>query len=69
MSAINEQPLPGSYNQALAELNSIVAKMQSENCDIDNLAAYTARSLVLLKFCKDKLQKTDAELQKLLSDL
>lgn len=61
--------MPQSYAQAIAELNAIVAKMQSDNCDIDNLAAYTSRSLQLLKYCKEKLQKTDSELKKLLEEL
>ncbi len=58
-----------SYNQAIAELEQILAKMQSDNCDIDNLAAYTARSLELLKVCKAKLLKTDDELKKILAEL
>lgn len=58
-----------SYNQAITELEQILAKMQSDNCDIDNLAAYTARSLELLKVCKAKLLKTDDELKKILAEL
>ena len=58
-----------SYKKAIAELESIVAKMQAEDFDIDNLSAYTARSLELLKVCKTKLQKTDEELQKILKEL
>lgn len=64
-----ENPLPDTYSKAIAELETIVRKMQSEDCDIDNLAAYTARSLALLKVCKERLLKTDAELQKLLAEL
>lgn len=58
-----------SYSQAIAELEQIVAKMQSDDCDIDNLAQYTARSLELLKICKSKLLKTDDELKKILAEL
>ena len=41
-----------TYNQAISELEEIVRKMQAEDCDIDNLANYTARSLELLKRVK-----------------
>lgn len=58
-----------TYNQAISELEEIVRKMQAEDCDIDNLANYTARSLELLKTCKNKLLKTDQELQKMLEEL
>lgn len=63
------QKMPESYAEAIAELNAIVARMQSDNCDIDSLAAQTSRSLVLLKYCKEKLQKTDTELKRLLEEL
>lgn len=58
-----------TYSQAVAELENIVREMQSENCNIDNLSAYTTRSLELLKMCKAKLQTTDEELKKILKEL
>ena len=60
---------PQNYSQAIKELEDIVRKMQSDDCDIDNLAKYTARSLQLLKFCKERLMLTDSELKKLLDEL
>ena len=58
-----------SYSQAVAELEEIVRKMQSEDCSIDNLSTLTARSLELLKICKEKLTGTDTELKKILAEL
>lgn len=58
-----------TYGKAVAELESIVANMQSENCDIDSLAGYTSRALELLKFCKQKLFTTDQEVKKCLEAL
>lgn len=58
-----------TYSEAIAELEKIVAEMQSENCSIDNLSAYTSRSLALLKVCKAKLLATDEELKKILAEL
>ena len=58
-----------TYSNAIAELEEIVAKMQSDNCDIDSLASYTTRALELLKFCKEKLFKTDAEIKSCLESL
>ncbi|MBD5231353.1 MAG: exodeoxyribonuclease VII small subunit [Muribaculaceae bacterium] len=66
---MEQKPLPTTYAAAIAELEDIVRKMQQDNCDIDNLAGYTARSLQLLKFCKERLQGTDKELTKLLEEL
>lgn len=58
-----------SYGKAVAELEAIVRKMQSDNCDIDDLAALTARSLELLKICRMKLTSTDEKLKKCLEEL
>lgn len=58
-----------TYAKAMAELENIVTKMQSDNCDIDNLAGYTTRAMQLLKFCKEKLFKTDNEVKKCLEAL
>lgn len=57
------------YSEAIKELEEIVAKMQSDNCDIDSLATYTSRALELLKFCKEKLFLTDQEVKKCLETL
>ena len=57
-----------SYKEAVAELEGILRQMQAPDCDIDKLSAYTARALELLKYCKEKLIKTDAEVQRLLNE-
>lgn len=58
-----------TYAKAMAELEGIVAKMQSDNCDIDSLAGYTTRALELLRYCKEKLFNTDQEVKKCLEAL
>lgn len=56
-----------SYSQALAELESILRKMQSDELDIDLLAAYTRRATRLLTECRNRLVATDKELQSILN--
>lgn len=58
-----------TYTKAIAELEEIIRKMQSNECSIDNLSEMTTRSLQLLTICKEKLTKTDTELQKILAEL
>ena len=58
-----------TYATAMAELESIVARMQADNCDIDSLAGYTSRAMELLKYCKEKLFTTDQEVKKCLEAL
>lgn len=64
-----EQTLPKTYTAAVAELESILAKMESDQCDIDSLSALTERALTLLKFCKERLLRTDTELAKCLEEI
>ena len=58
-----------SYSDAIAELETIVNKLQNNEYEIDELQKCTTRSLVLLKFCKSKLFETDEALQKILAEL
>ena len=58
-----------SYTQATSELDAILRNMQSDNCDIDLLTAYTRRATELLRECRRRLQATDEELKAILGDL
>ena len=58
-----------TYTKAMQELEAIVAKMQSDNCDIDALTQYTKRAAELIKYCRDKLFITDEEVKKCIESL
>lgn len=58
-----------SYSVAIRELEEIIGKMESDNCDIDQLSSYTSRALELLKFCKERLFKTNEEVERCLEEL
>ena len=64
-----EEKQQPTYAQAVNELESIVQKMQSPDCGIDNLRQLTSRALEMLKICKDKLTKTDEELKRILAEI
>lgn len=55
-----------TYEKALAELETIARKMESGGYDIDQLADQLKRAQALIKLCRDKLTKTDAEIKKIL---
>lgn len=57
------------YSEALAELESIVRTLQSDNCDIDRLTILTQRATELLSACRSRLTATDTELRSILSSL
>ena len=53
---------------AFAELQTIVRKMENEELDIDEMSEQLKRAQELIKFCKDKLTKTDEEIKKILAE-
>ncbi len=61
--------MPATYAEALAELESILAGLRSEGCDIDTLAERTRRAAALLAFCRNRLTRTEEELSKVLEEL
>lgn len=65
MTPVNEL----TYTQAVTELEQILRTMQSDNCDIDSLAAYTRRATELIAECRKRLTATDSELRTILASL
>ncbi|MBP3849466.1 MAG: exodeoxyribonuclease VII small subunit [Prevotella sp.] len=53
------------YEEALAQLETIVRKMEANEYDIDEIAVQLKAAQRLIKFCRDKLSKTEAELLKI----
>ena len=58
-----------SYEDALLELQGILAQMQGGNLGIDELASNLQRAGALLDHCQGKLKKTEAEVQAVLERL
>lgn len=56
------------YEEALAQLETIVRKMEANEYDIDEIAVQLKAAQRLIKFCKDKLTKTELEIQKIQSE-
>lgn len=56
------------YEEAMRELEQIVARMENGEPDIDTLAAQLKTAQELIKYCKDKLTKTDEDIKKILEN-
>jgi exodeoxyribonuclease VII small subunit len=57
-----------TYEEALKQLETIVAKMENDELDIDSLSQQLKTAQRLIKLCKDKLAKADGEIKKILGD-
>ncbi|BBA28767.1 exodeoxyribonuclease VII small subunit [Prevotella melaninogenica] len=54
------------YEEAVRQLEAIVDKMERGELDIDSMAGQLKQAQELVKLCKQKLKRTDDEIQKLL---
>jgi len=57
-----------SYNEAIEEIESILQKIEEGELGVDELTAKVARVTELLKMCRDRLHKTEAQIDKILED-
>ncbi|MBK3519142.1 exodeoxyribonuclease VII small subunit [Carboxylicivirga marina] len=58
-----------TYNDAVSEIEEILQQIENEELDVDDLSAKVKRVSALIKTCKDKLHKTEAEVEKILNDI
>lgn len=58
-----------SYNEAMAEIEEILEKIENEELDVDELAEKVKRVSGLLKICKDKLHKTNEQVEQVLKEM
>ncbi len=58
-----------TYAEAFAELQQIVSEMENSEIGLDILDAKVKRASVLLKICREKLYKTEENVQESLKGL
>ncbi len=58
-----------SFGEAVSEVEDILAGLERENVDIDSLGDEVKRAVELIQVCREKLEKTDAEVRGLVAGL
>lgn len=58
-----------NYKEAMAEIESIVAKLEDNQLDVDELSGRVKRVSELIAFCKSKLHETEDEVEKILKSI
>ncbi len=58
-----------SYNEAIAEIEEVLEKIENEELDVDELTEKVKRVSVLLKICKDKLFSTNEQVEQILKEM
>lgn len=58
-----------SYNEAIAEIEEVLQKIENEEFDVDELAEKVKRVSSLLKVCKEKLFSTNEQVEQILKEM
>lgn len=62
-------PKKQTYREAITEIEEILSSIENDELDVDELAEKVKKVTQLLKFCKDKLYKTQDEVEKVLKEM
>ena len=57
------------YGKSIKKLEEIIEKIESEEIDVDELASSVNEAVALIKACKNKIEKAELEVKKVVSDL
>lgn len=55
-----------TYAEAVAEIEEILAKMNDNELDIDQLGTYVERASTLITLCKEKLLRAQKQVEKVM---
>lgn len=58
-----------TYGEAMQELQDIMFRIENDELEVDILLEEVKKAANLIKFCKEKLQKTNTEIQKILDKM
>lgn len=58
-----------SYKDAIEEIEEILLQIENEELDVDDLSEKVKRVSSLIKICKDKLHKTEEEVENILKEM
>ena len=58
-----------SFGEAVSEVEGILAGLEADEVDIDELGEQVKRAVELIQVCREKLEKTDSEVRDLVAGL
>ncbi|MCQ2283766.1 MAG: exodeoxyribonuclease VII small subunit [Bacteroidales bacterium] len=58
-----------TYTEAFKQLQDIVQQMENADISVDDLSENIKKATKLIKICKDKLTKTEEEVNKTIAEL
>ena len=56
------------YREAIEQLDEIIAQIENEDVDVDELGARVKEAVNLLRLCKAKIDKAELEVKQVVED-
>lgn len=53
------------YSEAVEELNQILADLEAERIDVDQVSVKVKKAVELIKLCRQKIENTEMEVKKI----
>ncbi len=60
---------PESYAAAVAELDAILAALERDEVDVDELSQKVGRAVALVQFCRERLAAAEIEVERVVAEL
>lgn len=58
-----------SYGEAMEELNRILAAIEGDTVDLDELGERVARAAELIRMCREKIDQTEFQVRTIIEEL
>lgn len=56
------------YGSAVEELNNILEDLEAQSIDVDEVSVKVKRAVELIRFCREKIDKTEFEVNKVVKE-
>lgn len=58
-----------TYDEAAGQIDAILARLRDEQMSVDELAAEVERATGLIAFCRERLRKTEEQVDKIIATM
>jgi len=66
---VTESGQPTSYQEAVEELDGILAAIERDEVDVDVLSQKVARAVVLVQYCRERIAAAEVEVERVVAEL
>jgi len=66
---VDDSDRPASYSAAVAELDEILAAIERDEVDVDQLSQKVGRAGTLVAYCRERIAAAEVEVERVVAEL